>query len=107
MKHSRNLPYAFTENGVAMLASVLKSKQAVRISVYIVKTFIKLRKIISGHRELAAKLGQLEKKFDEHDKEIQVIFTAIHRLMAPPDKPGRKIGFLNRLSPVVFTIPLF
>jgi len=94
MKHSSVPPYAFTEHGVAMLASVLNSKRAVKISILIVKTFVKLRELISTHKELAHKLEQLEKKFEKHDVEIQNIFDAIRQLLAPPPPgPKRRIGF--------------
>jgi len=93
LKHSSTLPYAFTEHGVAMLASVLKSERAVKISIYIIKTFVKLREFISTHKELAFKLNELERKIERHDVEIQAIFEAIRQLMTPPEKPKRRIGF--------------
>jgi phage regulator Rha-like protein len=93
MKHSRSMPYAFTEHGVAMLASVLKSERAVKISINIIKAFIKLREILSTHRELSRKLDQLERKIERHDKEIHVIFEAIRRLMSPSQSKSGKIGF--------------
>ena len=92
-KHSSTLPYAFTEHGVAMLASVLKSERAVKISIVIVKTFVKLREIISTHKELSHKLDQLDKKIEKHDEEIRTIFEAIRQLMIPPEPKRRKIGF--------------
>jgi phage regulator Rha-like protein len=93
MKHSSSMPYAFTEHGVAMLASVLKSERAVKISINIIKAFVKLRAILSTHKELAYKLKQLERKFEKHDEEIHIIFEAIRQLMSPPEKKQRKIGF--------------
>lgn len=93
MKHTTSLPYAFTEHGVAMLASVLKSERAVKISINIIKAFVKLREILSTHKELATKLNQLERKIGKHDEDIKVIFEAIHQLMTPPQKSSRKIGF--------------
>jgi len=86
-------PYAFTEQGVAMLSSVLRSQRAVQVNIQIIRTFVKLREIISTHKELAFKLKQLETKVERHDEEIQAIFEAIHQLMAPPEKPKRPIGF--------------
>lgn len=74
LKHSTSLPYAFTEYGVAMLASVLGSKKAVKMSIIIVKTFIKLRKLLSTHKELAEKIKELEGKYEKHDAKIQLIF---------------------------------
>jgi len=93
MKHSRSAPYAFTEHGVAMLASVLKSERAIKISIRIIKTFVKLREMLSKHKDLAYKLKQLERKFEKHDDEIYMIFEAIRQLMSPPVKETRKIGF--------------
>ncbi len=93
MKHSSALPHAFTEHGVAMLASVLKSERAMKISIIIVKTFVKLREIISTHKELAYQLGELERKIEKHDIEIKDIFEAIRQLMIPPEEPKRRIGF--------------
>nr|MBU1328004.1 ORF6N domain-containing protein [Candidatus Omnitrophota bacterium] len=94
MKHSSVLPYAFTEHGVAMLASVLNSDIAVKISISIIKTFVELREVLSTHKELAYKLAELERKIEKHDVDIQAIFEAIRRLMAPPPvKPKPQIGF--------------
>jgi phage regulator Rha-like protein len=93
MKHSSVLPYAFTELGVAMLASILNSKTAIKISIHIVKAFVKLRNFISTHKDLAQKIKELENKFEKHDAEIQAVFEAIRRLMSPEDKPAKKIGF--------------
>ena len=94
MKHSSVLPYAFTEHGVAMLASVLNSDTAVKISIIIIKTFVKLREVLSTHKELAYKLVELEHKVEKHDEDIQAIFEAIRKLMAPPlIKPKPQIGF--------------
>jgi len=95
MKHSSSTPYAFTEHGVAMLASVLKSERAVKISINIIKAFVKLREILSTHKELTAKLNQLERKMEKHDEEIHMIFEAIRQLMEPPQKTRKRIGFLR------------
>ena len=86
-------PYAFTEQGVAMLSSVLRSKRAIHVNIAIMRAFVKLRGIISTHKELAHKLSQLERKIENHDKEIQAIFEAIPQLMVIPEKPKRRIGF--------------
>ena len=86
-KHSYTLPYAFTEHGVAMLASVLNSEKAIKMSIYIIKVFIKLREILSTHKEFAHKLKELEGKVGKHDTEIAMIFDAIRQLMAPPPEP--------------------
>lgn len=95
LKHSSSLPYAFTEHGIAMLASVLRSERAVKMSIYIIKTFIKLRRFIATHKEIADKLGQLELKIKGHDTEIKALFDAIRQLMAPEEKPPKRIGFLR------------
>ena len=93
MKHSTALPYAFTEHGVAMLSSVLKGDRAVKISIHIVKTFIRLREVILSHKELARSFKELEKRLGRHDQEISVIVDMIKRLISGPEKPKTKIGF--------------
>ena len=92
---AKYLPYVFTEHGAVMLASMLNSSVAVQASIQVVRAFVKLREIISTHKELAAKFELLENKFDKHDKEIQVLFQAIRKLMKPPNPPRKKIGFKN------------
>lgn len=87
------LPYAFTENGVAMLSSVLKSERAIQVNVQIMRTFTKLRQMLTAHRQLDDRLGVLERKFRSHDDRIREIFDAIRELMAPPEKPRRPLGF--------------
>jgi hypothetical protein len=94
LKHSTSLPYAFTEHGVAMLASVLNSAQAVRMSLIIVKTFVRMREIVSTHKELIQKLKLLEMRIDRHDESIQSIMEAIRQLVSTPEKPKRRIGFI-------------
>ena len=89
----RYLPYAFTEQGVAMLSSVLRSKRAIQVNIAIMRVFVKLRQILSTHKELAYKLAELERKIERHDEEIKVIFDAIRQLVTPPEKPRRRIGF--------------
>jgi hypothetical protein len=87
-------PYAFTEQGVAMLSSVLRSKRAVQVNIVIMRVFVRLREILLTHKDLARKLEALEKKYREHDVKIQGIFDAIRNLMAPaPLPPKRQIGF--------------
>ncbi len=93
-KHIKYLPYAFTEQGVAMLSSVLNSERAIQVNIAIMRAFVKLRQILSTHKELVHKLNKLERKTEKHDVEIQSIFEAIRQLMAlPPEKPRRMIGF--------------
>jgi uncharacterized membrane-anchored protein YjiN (DUF445 family) len=89
----RARPYAFTEQGVAMLSSVLKSERAVKVNVAIMRAFVNLRQTLETNRELAQKFEELEKRVGKHDKEIAAIIDAIRRLMAPPEKPRREIGF--------------
>ncbi|MCX6353534.1 MAG: ORF6N domain-containing protein [Candidatus Aureabacteria bacterium] len=89
----RATPYAFTEQGVAMLSSVLRSPQAIQVNIAVMRTFVRLRNYLATHKELATKLVELEHKIGTHDKQIQSIFEAIRQLMASPDKPKRRIGF--------------
>jgi len=90
----RALPHAFTEHGAIMLASVLNSKRATEMSVYVVRAFVRLREVIAGNKELAAKIAALESKVGNQDRDIQTIFSAIRQLMAPPTTAGRRIkGF--------------
>jgi hypothetical protein len=83
-------PYAFTEQGVAMLSSVLRSKRAVQVNVEIMRTFVRLRGILSTHKELARKLDALENKYD---RQFKVVFDAIRQLMTPPTQTQRRMGF--------------
>ncbi len=86
----RYLPYAFTEQGVAMLSSILRSHQAVQVNIEIIRTFVKLRQLLSKHKDLEKRLDNLEKKYD---KQFRVVFDAIRQLMAPPQSKRRLIGF--------------
>ncbi len=86
-------PYAFTEQGVAMLSSVLNSERAVKVNIAIMRAFVKLRQTLETNRELARKFSELEKRVGKHDEEIDAILEAIRQLMAPPEKPRREIGF--------------
>lgn len=90
----RTAPYAFTEQGVAMLSSVLNSQRAVQVNIIIVRTFVKLREIMGTHKELAHKVEALERKYQHHDEELKVVFSAIKKLLAPPAAAAKKrIGF--------------
>ena len=89
----RSRPHVFTEQGIAMLSSVLNSDRAIRVNIAIMRTFVKLRQTLDTNRELAQKFSQLEQRVGKHDEEIAGILEAIRRLMAPPEKPGREIGF--------------
>ena len=95
LKHSSSLPYAFTENGVAMLAGILNSDRAVKMSIHIVKTFVKFRRWVEGYKELREMLAQLEASVGRHDKEIKVIFKALHELVAKhhTQKSRHRVGF--------------
>ena len=96
-QHLKYAPYAFTEQGVAMLSSVLHSDRAIQVNIAIMRAFVKLREMISAHKELAAKLEELERKVEGHDEHIRSLFDAIHRLMEPveePETPKQPIGFL-------------
>jgi hypothetical protein len=90
LKFSKNV-MAFTEHGVAMLSSVLNSRRAVQVNIQIMRTFAKLREIISQHKDLARRLDELEKKYDA---QFKVVFDAIRQLMKPPESKKRPIGFL-------------
>jgi hypothetical protein len=93
-RHRKYLPFAFTEQGVAMLSSVLRSKRAVQVNIEIMRAFVRLRQLISAHKELSQKLAELERKVGTHNERIQVIFDAIRQLMAPAEPEKRQIGFL-------------
>jgi phage regulator Rha-like protein len=89
-RHRKYLPYAFTEQGVAMLSSVLNSDRAIEVNVQIMRAFVKLREMLSTHKDLARKLADMEKKYDA---QFKVVFDAIRQLMKPDEPKKRKIGF--------------
>jgi ORF6N domain len=89
----RRLPCAFTEQGVAMLSSVLNSERAVKVNIAIMRAFVQLRETLDTNRELARKFSELEQCVGKHDDEIAAILEAIRQLMAPPEKATREIGF--------------
>jgi phage regulator Rha-like protein len=95
LKHRerRSRPYAFTEQGVAMLSSVLNSERAVKVNIAIMRAFVRLREALDTNRELARKFAELEQHVGKHDEEISAIIEAIRQLMAPARKPAREIGF--------------
>jgi hypothetical protein len=94
LKFSPMLPNVFTEHGAIMAASILNTKRAVEVSVFVVRVFVKLREMISANKELARKLSELESRIDKHDDAIRSLLTAIRQLMAPSAEPAkRKIGF--------------
>jgi predicted ATP-grasp superfamily ATP-dependent carboligase len=92
-KGLRHLPYAFTEQGVAMLSSVLKSERAIEVNILIMRAFVKLREIISTHKKVKEKLKELESKLKEHDDRIVQIIQVINQLLTPPEPVKKKIGF--------------
>ena len=86
----RYLPFVFTEQGVAMLSSVLNSEKAIRVNIEIMRAFIRLRGILASHKELVRRLDELERKYDT---QFKAVFDAIRELMTPPKPPRRRIGF--------------
>ena len=86
-------PHVFTEHGTTMLASVLKSKRAVEVSILVVRAFVRLRELLTTNKEITRKLTQLEQKLAGHDSDIKMIFNAIKQLMKPLPSKKRKIGF--------------
>ena len=89
--HAKYTSFVFTEQGVAMLSTVLNSKRAIQVNIEIMRAFVRLREILATHKDLARKLEELEKKYDE---QFRVVFEAIRQLMAPPQRPPkRRIGF--------------
>jgi len=89
-KHRKYLPYAFTEQGVAMLSSVLNSERAIQVNIEIMRAFVQLRAMAFSHKELARKVDALEKKYDS---QFKVVFDAIRKLMEPVERPKSRIGF--------------
>ncbi|OHC64812.1 MAG: hypothetical protein A2045_00535 [Rhodocyclales bacterium GWA2_65_20] len=93
LKFSPSLPYAFTEHGALMLGNVLKSSRAVEVSLLVVRAFVQIREMLSTHKDIAAKLDQMERKLSSHDQAIAGLIDAIRQLMAPPPSTRRGIGF--------------
>ncbi len=91
----RKLPLVFTEQGVSMLSSVLRSKQAVQVNIAIMRAFVQLREMLSTHKELAYKLEELERKVGIHDQTIVQLIEAIRQLMEPPAEKRKQIGFVK------------
>jgi hypothetical protein len=89
----RDFPYAFTELGVAMLSSVLRSKKAIRVNIEIMRVFSRLREMLAANKDFARRLEDLERKFNAHDHQFQAVFESIREMMRVPEKPKRKIGF--------------
>ena len=91
--HRKYLPHVFTEQGIAMLSSVLNSERAVQVNIAIMRAFVQMRELAASNRELARQLDALEKKYDKHDQQFMVVFDAIRNLMTSPEPKKRKIGF--------------
>jgi len=89
-QHSKYLPYVFTEQGVAMLSSVLKSERAIQVNIQIMRAFTQLRQLLSTHKDLKKKIEAMEKKYDEN---FRIVFEAIKQLLEAPEKPKKKIGY--------------
>ena len=89
----RYRPYVFTQEGIAMLSSVLKSSQAIQVNIVIVRAFVKLRQVLASHKELADRLSELEQRMGKKDQEIIALFEAIRRLMKEEEKPKTPMGF--------------
>jgi len=87
----RTLPYVFTEQGVAMLSTVLNSERAINVNIAIIRAFVRLRELIATHKDLAERIASIEKKYDH---QFRIVFEVLEQLMAPPDPPKRPIGFL-------------
>lgn len=94
-RHRKYRPYAFTEQGVAMLSSVLRSERAVRVNVGIMRAFVRIREVLGARRGLVRRLDELEGRVGSHDRHIRAIFTAIRRLVAPARRKRRAIGFVG------------
>jgi cell division protein FtsL len=94
-EHSKYLPYAFTEQGVAMLSSVLRSSRAVQVNIQIMRTFVQIRQLIGSNKELALKIEQLEKRYDE---QFKMVFDAIRELMTPVEPKKNAIGFRKEVN---------
>jgi ORF6N domain-containing protein len=90
---ARYLPMAFTEQGVAMLSSVLNSKRAIEMNIAIMRAFVELRRTSSSYKQIALKLREIETRLEDHDESIDAIFEAIRQLMTPPEPRKKKIGF--------------
>lgn len=91
--HTKYLPMAFTEQGVAMLSSVLNSEQAIRVNIQVIRVFTRMRQMLLSHREILQKLEQLEGRVTGHDEEIQALFDHLTALGSPTEQPRKAIGF--------------
>jgi 3-dehydroquinate dehydratase len=101
LKHSVSNPLAFTEQGVAMLSGVLRSPRAVEVNIAVMRTFVRMRRMLESSEELSRKLAELESRYDE---QFRVVFEAIHELMIPPEPKKNPIGFHVNEEPGVYTV---
>src|SRR5260370_20674247 len=103
-KHSKFLPHALTEQGIAMLSSVLNSDRAIQVNIAIMRAFVKLREIMATHKDLSRKIAEMERKFAKHDSQFQIVFDAIRKLMEPEPEPSPqpkpRIGFSAQVRPI-------
>jgi hypothetical protein len=95
-RYPKYAPYAFTEHGVAMLSSVLRSKRAVQMNILIIRAFVKLRELLATHKDLARKIEDLERLQKEHGQQLAVVYDVVKQLINPPPKPKRRMGFHPR-----------
>ncbi len=93
LKHASTTPYAFTEQGIAMLSSVLRSDQAVEVNIAIMRTFVHLRRIMADNSLLRARIESLEKKYDRHEEQIQQVFDVLKAMLTEDIKPQKQIGY--------------
>jgi hypothetical protein len=99
-QHRKYLPYAFTQEGVAMLSSVLRSPRAILVNIEVMRAFVRLRQLMATHQDLARKLAELEAKYDEHDERLTVVFEAIREILDPPrERTKGRIGFRPKADP--------
>jgi hypothetical protein len=98
LKYSPSLPYAFTEHGALMLGNVLKSSRAIEVSLLVVRAFVQIREMLSAHKDISAKLDQMERKLSSHDQAIAGLIDAIRQLMKPPAPSRRGIGFTANID---------
>lgn len=92
-EHSKYPPMAFSEQGIAMLSSVLNSKRAIHVNIAIMRAFVQMRELLTTNKKFAQKLNDIEKRLADHDENFQIVFDAIKRLLTEDEKPKRKIGF--------------
>lgn len=95
-QHSKYLPFVFTEQGVAMLSSILNSETAIGVNIQIIRVFTKMRELVLAHKDILLQLEKIEKKLSKHDEDILLIFGYLKQLLNPPQPPRRKIGFRRR-----------